>query len=87
MIRGVVTRWVVALALGGLILGLPACATRAEFVLPDAALLADCPIPAIQGDTNLALAQGYNARGKALRDCNADKAGLRAWASELEKRR
>lgn len=86
MIGRAVTQKLRVMAVTAALLGLAGCATRPEFVLPDPVLLADCPIPGIQGDTNLALAQGYNARGRALRDCNADKAGLRAWADRLSKK-
>jgi hypothetical protein len=52
---------------------------------PPPELLADCPIPSSPVRTNGELAEGYSARGFALRACNDDKAALRAWADQIKK--
>jgi len=83
MIRRALTHKLRDIALSGLILGLVGCATGPEFVLPDDRLLQDCPKAGIEGNTNLDLAVGYNARGRNIDECNADKAALRAWRDAL----
>lgn len=83
MIRGALTRTARDIALSALILGLVGCATGPELVLPDDALLADCPKAGIKGVTNLDLAVGFNDRGRNIDECNADKAALRAWRDAL----
>ena len=47
---------------------------------PPAALLADCPEPAVAVTTNRELAAALLATRQALRLCNADKQALREWA-------
>ena len=70
------------LALSALILGLGACVST-EFILPPDNLLEDCPKAQINGETNLDLANAYNARGRNIDECNADKRALRTWRDEL----
>jgi len=50
---------------------------------PPSELLQPCPVPKLQGQTNRALAEAYERRGRSLDACNADKAALREWANEL----
>ena len=73
---------VIGLTLLSLTLLLSGCATTAtQRVTPPAHLLADCPYPdpgpvVSNGDLIRLLPQWR----QALDNCNADKAGLRAWA-------
>lgn len=46
---------------------------------PPAALLADCPVPALDPSTNGELADGALALLDSLAGCNDDKAALREW--------
>jgi hypothetical protein len=62
-----------------LTLALGACSTtRTRFALPDAKLLKDCPVELTDDPT-----KDIPALVLALSNCNADKAGLRAWADDL----
>lgn len=66
------------------------CATRSaapvivQHSLPDARLLADCPVPVIDPSTNAELADGALALLDSLAGCNDDKAALREWAKTLK---
>ena len=84
------TRWTTGLAALCLALFLSACAgtpevvTRTEVrpVIPPAALMAPCPRPDMEGQTNAALLDWALALDEALEHCNADKRALRRWADE-----
>lgn len=74
--------------LAGLVVALTGCASappppNTVRVGPPAPLLADCPTPELQLDTNGALAAGILTLRRALDDCNADKSALREWAKGL----
>lgn len=75
---------------GLLALSLVGCATRSkphvivQHSLPDARLLADCPVPALDPSTNGELADGALALLDSLAGCNDDKAALREWAKTLK---
>lgn len=65
------------------LLALAGCATKyAQQTLPPEHLLLPCPVPAVQAETNGALARTVLAFKRALQDCNDDKAALREWAKE-----
>lgn len=49
-------------------------------LVPDAHLLADCPVPGPVPRTNGELAQRYQDALAALAGCNDDKAALREWS-------
>lgn len=77
------------MALTGLLcLSLGACATaptRTVISTPPADLVQDCPEPASDFQTNADLVTGFLDMRQALRVCNADKAALRLWISEVSK--
>lgn len=80
----------VLLLAGAILLSLTGCATRSappvvvQHSLPDARLLADCPVPVIDPSTNGELADGALALLDSLAACNDDKAALREWAKTLK---
>jgi hypothetical protein len=47
-------------------------------VAPNPALTRDCDYPAIEGDSWRALAEAYERRGEALKECNARMRALRS---------
>ncbi|UCR81436.1 Rzl protein [Brevundimonas phage AA] len=70
-----------------LLLLLSACAGKnlppVTVLTPPAELMAECPEPNPRLVTNEDLTNGYLDMRGALRRCNADKAGLRAWAASV----
>lgn len=67
---------------------LPACASKqveTRFAIPPAELMADCVRRTVKLEVNGDLAVAYQTRDNDLARCNADKAALRSWASEVIK--
>lgn len=55
---------------------------QTERALPPAALLAECPHPDLDIQTNGDLLRGLRAYEQALALCNIDKQALREWAKD-----
>lgn len=66
-----------------LLMALPGCASRVQFVreLPPAELLEDCVATTSEIKTNGQLASAYLAAKNDLAKCNIDKRSLREWAN------
>lgn len=67
-----------------MLLGCASAPVETGFRTPPAALLEDCPIPAVQTKTNGDLADGVIALRQAIKTCNNDKEALREWAKDKQ---
>lgn len=76
--------WPLLVALAALLILLPGCATRPEYVreLPPVELLRNCPAPDVKVETNGELASTLRGYIDALAQCNIDKEALREWAKD-----
>ncbi len=66
-------RWLVLVVL----VPLAACQTTPVVTPPNPALTRDCDYPALEGENWRALAEAYERRGEALRECTARMRALR----------
>jgi hypothetical protein len=64
-------------ALCAALLALGACCPTPVVVKPNPALTLDCDYPLIEGETWRALAEAYERRGEALRECSRRMRALR----------
>lgn len=64
---------------------LSGCKRPVTFIAPPASLMADCPETDMPLVVNADLVFKVRALRVDLKDCNADKAGLREWSASMAK--